>query len=152
MLFFVNQLSQPLFSATDSRVPEFEKLDGDVVRLAPPQPDVFGFSRYGDTLVLKKSAEPIWAAVTFGETLALVARGIDRRLVEERDAVARLQTAYDDAKDPKKRAARLAEYKKIAPLQKDPAYIEKMMKVDAAIEKQADGTLVAANREPPKRS
>jgi hypothetical protein len=142
VLFFVNQLSQALFSATDAQVPEFEKLDADVVRLAPPQPDVLGFSRYGDTLVLKKSAEPIWAAVTFGETLALVARSIDRRLVEERDAVARLQAAYDNAKDPKKREARLAEYKQIAPLQKDPAYIEKMMKVDAAIEKQADGTLL----------
>ena len=41
--------------------------------------------------MLKKSAAPIWAAVTFAETLELVARGIDRRLVDERDVVARLQ-------------------------------------------------------------
>ena len=44
-------------------------------------------------------------------------------------------------KDPKKREERLAEYKKIAPLQKDPAYIEKMMKADAMMEKQADTLL-----------
>ena len=91
LLFFVNQLSQPLFSATDNSVPEFEKLDVDVARLAAPQPDVFGLPRYGDTLVIKKSAAPIWAAVTFAETLDLVARGIDRRLTDERDVVARLQ-------------------------------------------------------------
>src|SRR6185503_16461869 len=74
LLFFVNQLTQPLFSELRSAVPEFEKLDADVVRLAPPQPDVLGFSRYGDTLVIKKSSAPIWAAVTFSETLDLVAR------------------------------------------------------------------------------
>ena len=33
--------------------------------------------------------------------------------------------------------ARIAEYKKIAPLQKDPAYVDKMMKVEAAQEKSA---------------
>jgi len=142
LLFFVNSLEQPLFSATNNSVPEFAKLDGDVSRLAPPQPDVMGFQRYGDTLVLKKSAEPIWAAVTYGETLALVAKSIERRMVEERDVVARLQAGYDDAKDPKKRAERLATYKKIAPLQKDPAYIEKMVAVDVAREKQVDGMLL----------
>jgi hypothetical protein len=142
LLFFVNDLEQPLFSATNNSVPEFAKLDGDVVRLAPPQPDVMGLARYGDTLVLKKSAEPIWAAVTYGETLALVARSIDARLVEERDVVARLQAGLNDAKDPKKRAERLAMYKKIAPMQKDPAYIEKMVKVDTEREKQADAILL----------
>ena len=77
LLFFVNQLAQPLFSTADHRVAEFEKLDADVARLAAPQPDVLGFPRYGDTLVLKKSAEPIWAAVTFADALDLVARSID---------------------------------------------------------------------------
>jgi hypothetical protein len=137
LLFFVNQLAQPLFSATNNSVPEFEKLDADVARLAPPQPDVFGFPRYGDTLVLKKSAEPIWAALTFGETLDLVARGIDRRLADERDAAGRLQAAYDDMTDPKKMEQRIAQYKTIAPMQKDPAYMDKMTKMEAAKEKQA---------------
>jgi hypothetical protein len=142
VLFFVNMLSQPLKSGAGTRVPEFETLDGDVVRLAAPQPDVLGFQRYGDTLVLKKSAEPIWAAVPLAEALKLVAQSIEQRLVEERAAVARLQASYDERKDPKKRAARLAQYQKIAPLQKDPAYVEKMMAVDATIEKQADATLL----------
>ena len=137
LLFFVNDLTQPLFSI-DSSVPEFEKLDADVVRLAAPQPDVFGFPRYGETLVLKKSAAPIWAAVAFSETLDLVARGIDQRLTEERDAVARVQKAYDDAKDPKKREERLAQYKKMAPQVKDPAYLEKMTKAEDEIAKRAD--------------
>ena len=145
ILFFVNQLDQPLFSSIDNSVPEFEKLDGDVARLAKPQPDVFGIPRYGDTLVLKRSAAPIWAAVTFAEALELVARGIDRRLVDERDAVARLQKGYNDMTDPKKREERLAEYKKIAPLQKDPAYIEKMMKADAT-DGKAGRYAAAANR------
>jgi hypothetical protein len=137
LLFFVNQLSQPLFSATDNSVPEFEKLDADVARLAAPQPDVLGFARYGDTLVLKKSTEPIWAALTFAETLDLVARGLDRRLADERDAVGRLQAGYDDMTDPKKREQRIAQYQTIAPLQKDPAYMDKMTKMEAAKEKQA---------------
>jgi hypothetical protein len=138
LAFSVNMLSVPLKSHYSSQVPEFDKLDGDVARLAPPQPDVMGWSRYGDTLVLKKSPEPIWVAVTYGETLELVAKSIERRLVDERDVVARIQKSLNDAKDPKKREERLAQYKKIAPLQKDPAYIEKMMAVDAKIEKQAD--------------
>ena len=141
LLFFVNQLLQPLFAEMDTSVPEFEKLDADVARLPAPQPDVLGFSRYGHTLVIKKSAAPIWAAVTFAETLDLVARAIDARLADERDTVARVQTAYDDMKDPKKREERLAQYRKIAPLQKDPAYMEKMAKVEAAMEKQADTML-----------
>src|SRR4051812_5416320 len=49
--FYVNDVPQPLMAASDSSVPEFEKLDVDVVRLARPQPDVFGLPRYGDTLV-----------------------------------------------------------------------------------------------------
>jgi hypothetical protein len=139
--FLVNQVSHPLFEAPDHRVPEFEKLASDlatdVVRLAKPQPDVLGMPRYGDSVVLKKSAAPIWTAVTFAETLDLVTRGIDRRLVDERDVVARLQKSYNDMTDPRKREERLAQYKKIAPLQKDPAYVEKMMKADATMEKQA---------------
>ena len=137
LLFFVNDLSQPLFASADRSVPEFEALDVGVVRLAPRQPDVFGFERYGETIVIKKSAEPIWAAVTFAETLAIVARGIDRRLVSERDNVGRIQAQYDDFTDPRKRDQRIAEYRKIAPLTKDPAYVDKMMKMEAAKEKAA---------------
>jgi len=141
LLFFVNQLSQPLFDTPGHEVPEFDALDTDVARLPPPQPDVLGLPRYGDTLVLKKSPQPIWAALTFAEALELVSRGVDQRLTRERDAVARLQAAYDEMKDPKKREERLAEYRKLAPLQKDPAYVEKMTKMEAAKEKQADTLL-----------
>ena len=83
----------------------------------------------------------LWAAVTFSETLDLVARGIDRRLTDEYDTVACVQGVYDDMKDPKKREARLAHYRKIAPLQKDPAYMEKMMNMEAVKEEQADTLL-----------
>lgn len=138
LLFFVNDLSQPLFAASDHGVPEFEALDVDVVRQAAPQPNVAGFERYGaDTIVLKKSAEPIWAAVTLAETLAIVARGVDQRLAGERDNVGRIQAQYDDFTDPRKREQRIAEYKKIAPLQKDPAYVDKMTRMEAAKEKAA---------------
>jgi hypothetical protein len=139
--FFINSLSQPLKADVSSRVPEFEKLDGDVVRMPPPQPDVMGFARYGDTLVFKKSAEPIWVAVTMGETLELVAKSIERRLVDERDVVARVQGSYDDMKDPKKREARLAEFRKIAAQMKNPTFMEQMTKVEAEKEKQADKLL-----------
>jgi hypothetical protein len=138
LLFFVNQVSQPLFSTPNHSVPEFDALDVDVVRLAPPQPDVFGLPRYGgDTIVIKKTAAPIWVAVTMAETVDLVTRGIDQRLVGERDIVGRLQAQYDDFTDPKKRDQRIAEYQKIAPLQKDPAYVDKMTKMEAAKEKSA---------------
>lgn len=137
LLFFVNQLSQPLFSI-ETNVPEFEKLDADVARLAPEQPDVLGFPRYGDTIVIKRSGAPIWSAVTFADALDLVARSIDVRLTDERGAVARVQQAYDDMKDPKKREARMAQYRKLAPQVKDPAYLEKMTKTEADMESRAD--------------
>jgi hypothetical protein len=137
LLFFVNDVSQPLFATADHNVPEYEQLDVDVVRLAPAQPDVFGLPRYGDSLVVKKSAEPVWAAVTLAEALELATRGIDQRLAGERDIVDRLQAQYDDFTDPAKREQRMAQYRKIAPLQKDPAYVDKMAKVEAAKEKQA---------------
>lgn len=136
--FFVNQLWHPLESARDSRVPEFEKLDADVVRLAAPQPDVFGLPRYGNSLVIKKSDAPIWAAVTLAEALDLVARGIDGRLTDERAAVARVQAAYDNAKDPKKREERLAQHRKVAAVVKDPTFMEKMTKAEDEIAKRAD--------------
>jgi hypothetical protein len=129
--FSVNDLSLPLFADYNSRVPEFEKLDVPVVRLSPPQPDVFGLPRYSsDVIVLKKTAAPIWVAVTLAETLELVTRSLDERLTRERDNVSRLQTAYDDIMDPKKREQRMAQYQKIAPLQKDPAYMDKMAKME----------------------
>jgi len=135
--FFVNQLRHPLESARDSSVPEFEKLDADVVRLAAPQPDVFGLPRFGSSLVIKKSDAPIWIAVTFAETLDLVARGIEQHLTEQRDAVARVQAAYDNAKDPKKREERLAQHRKVAAVVKDPTFMEKMTKVEDEIARRA---------------
>jgi len=48
-----------IVSGWDNREPDFEKIDANVVRLAPPQPDAFGFAPYGDTLVVKESAATI---------------------------------------------------------------------------------------------
>lgn len=135
--FYVNDLAQPLFSSADHSVPEFEKLDVDVARLAKPQPDVFGLPRYGDALVVKKTSASIWVAVTMAEALDLVTRSVDERLTRERETVSRVQAGYDDIMDPKKREERLAQYRKIAPLQKDPAYMEKMTAADDAMQKRA---------------
>ncbi len=138
LLFFVNELSLPLFAARDSRVPEFEKLDVDVVRLARPEPDVFGLPRYGsDAIVIKKTDTPIWTAVTMGETLDLVARSIDQRLTDERDGVARLQAQYDDRTDAGKRDRRMAEHRQIAAVLKDPTYLDKMAKVEDELARTA---------------
>jgi hypothetical protein len=123
--FHVNDLWQPLTSTLDSRVPEFDKLDADVVRLAAPQPDVFGLPRYGNTLVLKKSAAPIWAAVPFSETLDLVAKTIELRLVDERGAAGRIQAVYDEMTSPAKRDPIIALLKTQAAKSKDPAYMDK---------------------------
>jgi hypothetical protein len=146
--FLVNQVGHPLFRDGSHRVPEFENVDTDVARLAPPQPDTYGLPRYGDTLVLKTSAEPIWTAVTLAETLEFAARGIERRLDGEREVLARVQKVYDDLLDPKKREERMAQYRKIAPLQKDPAYLEKMAKAEDQMARQADTLLpqIAAAR------
>ncbi len=135
--FYVNDLAQPLFSTRDYSVPEFEKLDVDVVRLAKPQPDVFGLPRYGDALVVKKTSASIWVAVTMAETLELVTRSVDERLTRERETVSRIQGVYDDIMDPKKREERLAQYRKLAPLQKDPAFMEKMTGAEDAKQKRA---------------
>jgi len=138
LLFFVNQVSHPLFEAYESRVPEFEKLDTDVARMGPPQPDVFGLPRYSkDVIVIKKTDAPISTPVTMAETLELVARSVDQRLAEQRDLVARLQAGYDDRTDPAKRAKRMAEHKQIAATLKDPTYLETMTKVDADLARTA---------------
>ena len=138
LVFFVNEVSQPLFAARDSRVPELEKLDTDVVRLARPERDLFGLPRYGsDTIVIKKTDAEIWSAVTMAETLELVARSIDERLTDQRDVVARLQKGYDERTDPAMLARRLAEHKQIAATLKDPTYLEKMAKVDQELERSA---------------
>ena len=139
LYFTINGLWPTLNGSPDSGVPEFEKLDFvEVARLAAPQPDVLGFPRYGNSLVLKKSDASLWAAVTFAEALDLLARGIDRRLTDERDAVARVEQAYDNAKDPKKREERLAQHRKVAAVVKDPTFMEKMTKAEDEIAKRAD--------------
>lgn len=131
LAFMINEVSQPLFAARDSRVPEFENLDTDVVRLAASAPDVFGFPRYGtDTIVIKKTDAPIWTAAPLAETLDLVVRSIDQRLVKQRDVVARLQTSYDEQVDPAKREQRLAEARQISATLKDPKYLEAITKAE----------------------
>lgn len=138
LLFFVNQLAVPLFQEGDNLVPEFEHAEADVVRLASPKPDLFGMPRYGDSLVLTKGSTPIWAPASLGEVLELAARGIQFRLTRGRTTAATLQARYDELKSPAARAKRVAEYKAMAALVKDPDYLAKMMKVDAAIEAGAD--------------
>lgn len=136
LLFFVNQLAVPLFFGQDD-IPEFEDVETDVTRLAGSQPDLLGMPRYGDTLVLKKNPAPIWSAVPLGETLELTARGIARRLATAREQAARLRGQYDDLRNPAKRAQRIAEYKTLAGLSKDPGYLDKMLKVEAQMESGA---------------
>ena len=142
--FYVNDLDLPLFAAHDHAVPEFENIDVDVVRLAKPQPDVFGLPRYGDALVVKKTAASIWVAVTLAETLELVTRGVDERLTRERETVSRIQGVYDDIMDPKKREERLDQYRKLAPLQKDPAFMEKMTAAEDGKQKKAGTEILPA--------
>lgn len=141
--FLVNDLSAPLVSARNNRIPEFEKIDVDVVRLARPEPDVFGLPRYGsNAIVIKKTDAEIWAPVSMGETLDLVARSVDQRLADQRNSVARQQAGYDDQTDPAKRAKRMAEYKELAALQADPAaFMAQMAKVDAQLEQSAAALL-----------
>ena len=141
MLFFVNQLEVALFADVGNAVPEFEHVEADVVLLARPQPDLFGMPRYGDAIVLKKSAAPIWAAVPLGEALDLAVRGVEARLTSRRDVVTRLQAGYADLTDPAKRAKRIANIKAIAPQVKDPTYLDKMMKAEEAVAASAEKTL-----------
>ncbi len=148
LAFFVNEVSQPLIAARDSRVPEFDKLDTDVVRLAKPERDLFGMPRYGsDTIVIKKTDAEIWTPVTMGETLELVARSIDQRLADARDGVNRLQANHDDRTDPAKRAKRMAEHKQIAAMLKDPKYLDAMTKADEELARTAADLLPGIARE-----
>ena len=133
LLFFVNQLALPLFFGPDP-VPEFEGLETDVTRLAASRPDVFGMPRYGNTLVLKKNPAPIWTAVPLEESLRLAIDGITRRLATAREVAVRLRNHHDDLKDPVKRGRRIAEYKALAAMVKDPGYMDKMMKVEQQME------------------
>jgi len=87
--------------------------------------------------VVKKTSASIWVAVTMAETLELVTRSVDERLTREREIVSRVQGVYDDIMDPKKREERLAQYRKLAPLQKDPAFMEKMTAAEDATQKRA---------------
>jgi hypothetical protein len=129
LLFFVNQLALPLSFGRDP-LPEFQDLETDVTLLAASQPDLFGIPRYGHTLVLKKNPAPIWIAVSLEESLRLAASGITRRLTTAREVAARLRTQHDELTNPAKRAQRIAEYKTLATMSKDPGYMDKMMKVE----------------------
>ncbi len=140
--FSVNDLGAALYAGNNNAVPEFEQIATDAARLTPAQPDTFGMPRYGDMLVLKKSAEPIAVPVTLGEALEILASGIDARLAGERERVAQAQKVYDDIMDPDKREERMAQYRKIAPLQKDPAYLEKMAKIEDQKQRQAGAAML----------
>jgi hypothetical protein len=133
LLFFVNQLAMPI-SFDNNPIPEFENLETDVALLPGSHPDMFGMSRYGATLVLKKNPAPLWTAVSLEETLTLATKAVGSRLTASQETAARVQKQYDDARDPTKRAQRLAQYKSTAALVKDPAYFDKMVKADQEIE------------------
>jgi hypothetical protein len=133
LLFFVNQLALPLFFGRDP-LPEFQDLETDVTLLAASQADLFGIPRYGHTLVLKKNPAPIWIAVSLEESLRLAASGITRRLTTAREVAARLRTQHDELTNPARRAKRIAEYKTLATMSKDPDYLDKMMKVEQRME------------------
>jgi hypothetical protein len=133
LLFFVNQLALPILFES-SGVPEFSELETDVTLLAGPQPAVHGMPRHGSALVLKKNPAPLSVPVSLGESLQLLAKAVSTRLVTSREAVARVQKQYDDARDPAARAKRLAELKQLATMIKDPGYVDKMLKVDQQVE------------------
>lgn len=133
LLFFVNHLALALLFEAGG-VPEFDALETDVTRLATSQPGEFGMRRHGDALVLKRNPAPLSTAVSLEESLQLLTRTVAARLATAREAAARVQKQYDDARDPVKRAQRLAEYKRLAPMVKDPAYVDKMIKADQGIE------------------
>lgn len=147
LLFFVNDVSIPLFASSDRRVPEFEKLETDVVLLAKPEPDLFGLPRYGETIIIKKTDAPIWTAVNMGEVVELVARSIEQRLADQRDTVARLQASYDDRTDPAKRARRMDEYRQIARHNPDKTFMDQMAKVDEELANTAAQLLPHIARE-----
>jgi len=137
LMFFVNQLALPLFYQSDP-IPEFEKVETDVERLAEPQADLVGLPRYGHTIVLKKNPAPIWTAVSREEALSLATRGIEARLTESRSVAARLQKGRDDFVDPGQQAKRIADYKTVAALSKDPAKtLESLMKGEERIQAEA---------------
>lgn len=137
LIFFVNQLALPLFYQSDP-IPEFEKVETDVQRLAEPQADLFGMPRYGHTIVLKKNPAPIWTAVSREEALSLATRGIEARLTESRSVVAVLQKGHDDFVDPAQQAKRIADYKMGAALSKDPVKtLESLMKAEERIQAEA---------------
>jgi hypothetical protein len=87
--------------------------------------------------VLKKNPAPIWIAVSLEESLRLAASGINRRLATARDVAARLRTQHDELTNPARRAQRIAEYKTLATMSKDPGYLDKMMKVEQRMEANA---------------
>lgn len=133
LLFFVNQLGLGLLFEPGG-VPEFDALDTDVTMLPQSQPDVFGMPRHGDALVLKKSSAPLSTPVSLEECLQLLAAAAKGRVTSAREAHGRVQKQYDEARDPARRADRLAEFTQLAPKVKDPAYLDKMVKADATIE------------------
>lgn len=133
LLFFVNQLALRM-SFEGGGVPEFSEIETDVTLLAASRPDEFGIPRYANALVLKKNPAPLSTAVSLEESLQLLAKAVAARLTTVQEAAARVQKQYDDSRDPVKRAARISEIKKLATMVKDPAYVDKMIKVDQDIE------------------
>jgi hypothetical protein len=122
-----------------------------VVLLAKSQPDLLGFPRYGDTLVLKKNPAPLWVAATLEDVLGLVGRSIEFRLTTDRATVTRLQGLYDDILDPAKRAKRIADYKTVAGMSKDPGMLDQLMTAEQTIEARAAAEMLPPIADAKKR-
>jgi hypothetical protein len=137
--FIVNDIGRGVLST--GNVSEWGDLDHDAFIRPMPNGEIAGLPRYGDGVVIAKNPEAIWAPLSLGDALELVAlnrRNIVRSFQESLDKFTARLAAL---RDPAKRAQRAKATKDASVSMKDPAaYIAQMEEVarieEASLERE----------------
>jgi hypothetical protein len=137
--FIVNDIGRGVLST--GNVSEWGDLDHDAFMRPMPNGEIAGLPRYGDGVVIAKNPDALWAPLSLGAALELVAlnrRNIVRSFQESLDKFTARLAAL---RDPAKRAQRAKATKDASVSMKDPAaYIAQMEEVarieEASLERE----------------
>jgi hypothetical protein len=126
--FAINQITRP--PGDGLLPPEWGQVDHDAFLQPTPRGEIAGLPRYDDVLVIARDPASLWAPLTLRAALDIVvlARQADVAAREER--VAAITKELADARDPARRASRLASAEEGAKYMPNPqAFLKEMADV-----------------------
>ena len=139
--FYVNDLQPALFGA--SHVIDWGSVETDAVLEPAAKDPVAGLPRVGDALVIARDPAALWAPVSLGAALELVATYRRAELQDRETRHAALTQQLATLRDPARRAARTAEATKNAASMPEPGKFIAMMAEVARIEEETVATALA---------